>query len=133
MFIFIIIVALVLFFLTFGIMRIVDAKKEINRNLCDEKIRYAKEKAEIWLETEVNLLKKKKELGFPPGGGSSPKWFKLIQIKKKQKEILFCFFLTAKKFSIKMYEQIILWKLVFYLEKIGWISKLGIAMNIYIL
>jgi len=73
MFIFIIIVALVLFFLTFGIMRIVDAKKEINRNLCDEKIRYAKEKAEIWLETEVNLLKKKKELGFPPGGGSSPK------------------------------------------------------------
>jgi len=132
MFIFIIIVALVLFFLTFGIMRIVDAKKEINRNLCDEKIRYAKKKAEIWLETEINLLKKKKELGFPPGG-SSPKWFKLIQIKKKQKEILFCFFLTAKKFSIKMYEQIILWKLVFYLEKIGWISKLGIAMNIYIL
>ena len=108
--IFIIIVALVLFFLTFGIMRIVDAKKEINRNLCDEKIRYAKKKAEIWLETEINLLKKKKELGFPPGG-SSPKWFKLIQIKKKQKEFLFCFF-YSKKFSIKMYERIILWELV---------------------
>lgn len=69
----IIIVALVFFVLTFGVMRIVDAKKEINKNLCDEKIRYARKKAEIWLETEINLLKKKKELGFPPGSGYTPK------------------------------------------------------------
>lgn len=69
----IIFVVLVVFFFFFGIERIIDAKKKINKNLCDEKIRYAEKKAKIWFDTEVNLLKKKKELGFPPSGGSSPK------------------------------------------------------------
>lgn len=70
--VFILVFVLVLFFFFFGVERIVDAKKEINKDLCDQKVNYAKRKAEIWLETEIQLLKKKKELGFPPGG-SSPK------------------------------------------------------------
>jgi len=49
-----------LFFL--AVSRITDAKIEINRKLCDEKIRYTKEKAKIEIET---LEEKKKKNLFP--------------------------------------------------------------------
>lgn len=66
-------VVLVIFFFIFGVDKIIDAKKEVNKKLCDEKIRYAEKKAEIWLKTEIKLLEKKKDLGLPPGGGYQPK------------------------------------------------------------
>ena len=66
-------IALILVFAFFiGIGKIADEKIRINRHLCDEKIRYAKKKTEIWFDTECKLLQKKKDLGFPPGG-SCPK------------------------------------------------------------
>ena len=50
--------ALTFFVLTFGVMRIADAKEEINRKLCNEKIRYANEKKKI----EIELLQEKKKI-----------------------------------------------------------------------
>lgn len=54
------IVALLVIFAFLSINKIKEAKIEINKKLCDEKIRYAREKSKIWLEAE----KKKKELGI---------------------------------------------------------------------
>ena len=54
-------IALILVFAFFiGIGKIADEKIRINRHLCDEKIRYTKEKTKIWLDAE----KKKKDLGI---------------------------------------------------------------------
>ena len=64
----IIFIVLVVFVFTFGITRIVDAKKEINKNLCDEKIRFAKQKAEI----EMKMLEEKKKKGLSPFSSPPP-------------------------------------------------------------
>jgi hypothetical protein len=54
-------IALILVFAFFiGIGKIADEKIRINRHLCDEKIRYTKEKTKIWLDAE----KEKKDLGI---------------------------------------------------------------------
>jgi hypothetical protein len=54
-------IALILVFAFFiGIGKIADEKIRINRHLCDEKIRYTREKTKIWLDAE----KEKKELGI---------------------------------------------------------------------